>query len=144
MKALEIVREFLAAENRRDWERWASFLHPDVRYVGVPSGREVVGKARYVGYMQRAYEEIPDWEFRVVHLVGGGESVIGEFEGRGHFTGVHGGKQYERVSLRLRAVCVFELESGLIREVREYFDAVGYQRQIEAAPSGDPEAKGCS
>lgn len=126
LTSVATVGRFLVAENGRDWERWASFVHPEVRYHVVGSVAEVRGKENYVRRMQGIHGELPDWQFEVVHILGDERTVMVELDGGGHFSGVQGGQRYEGVPLRLRAVCILEVEGDLIREVREYFDAVGY------------------
>lgn len=135
--AVERVRAFLEAENRRDWARWESFLHPDVRYEVVGrEGAQAEGRRDYVLRMQRAYSEIPDWRFEVLRACGDGRSVMAELGGGGHFTGEHEGRRYEAAPLRLSSVCVFGLEGGKIRRVREYLDDAGFDRQLRAHGGG--------
>lgn len=58
---LEIIKRFLDAENKRDWETWSSHLNPDVIYEQVGTDVRVSGLDPYCLYMQHAYEKIPDW-----------------------------------------------------------------------------------
>lgn len=128
----------MEAENSRDWDRWASFLHPDARYEVVGREDAAEGRRDYVSRMRRAYSEIPDWRFRILRAHGDESSVMVEFDGSGHFTGEHGGVRHEQVPLRLKSVCVFDLEDGLIRLVREYLDEAGFERQLLAASEEPP------
>ena len=82
--------------------------------------------------MQSAYSELPDWRFTILRTHGDESSVKVEFAGYGHFIGDHDGAYYEGVPLRLQSVCVFELEGGPIRSVREYLDEAGFDRQLAA------------
>lgn len=124
------VQRFLEAENRRDWELWASFLDPEVVYEIVGQEGTTKGRDDYVVRMQRAYSEIPDWQFTVLRAHGNESSVMVEFARAGHFSGDYGGTYHKGVPLRLQSVCIFELEDGLIRRVREYLDEVGFDRQF--------------
>lgn len=135
-ESVENVRTFLETENRRDWVRWASFLHPDVIYEVIGQEDVTQGCRDYVLRMQSVYTELPDWRFDVLRACGDGSSVMVELDGRGHFTGEHAGDRCEGVPLRLTSVCVFELEGGRIRRVREYLDDAGFDRQVRARGRG--------
>ena len=128
-----LVREFLSAENARDWAKWASFLADDVTYAVVGSGNVVTGKSNYVTYMQKVYAELSDWRFEIETLATGANAVIVEFRGRGHFTGVHDGRMYTGARLELSAVCVFRFRDNKIASVREYFDYASYERQLASS-----------
>ena len=117
-----LVREFLSAENARDWAKWASFVSDDVTYTVVGSGNVVTGKSNYVAYMQKVYAELSDWHFVIETVATGADAVIVEFRGRGRFTGAHGGRMYTGARLELSAVCVFWFRDDRIASVREYFD----------------------
>lgn len=131
--ALALVRRFLDAENRRDWTEWGQCLHPEVEYEMIGGDPVVRGREHYIQHMQRIYEELSDWKFRIVTITGDETTVTVEFDGTGHFTGRHEAQEYRGAPLRLRAVCVFELREGLIRRGREYFDHRSYEAQLKAA-----------
>jgi steroid delta-isomerase-like uncharacterized protein len=128
-----LVREFLSAENARDWAKWASFLTDDVTYTVVGSGNVVAGKSNYLSHMHKVYGELLDWHFAVDTIATGAEAGIVEFIGRGHFTGVPEGRTYTAVPLELSAVCVFRLRHNRIATVREYFDQASYERQLASS-----------
>lgn len=129
--SIALVQTFLRAENQRAWHQWAALLHPNVTYTVVGSSRPIHGRDQYVAHMQQVYEELADWHFELVHIVGDADAVMVEFAGHGHFTGTHQGQPYTDVSLNLMAVCVFELRDGLIHNVREYVDTLGYAHQLQ-------------
>ncbi|MBI2899872.1 MAG: nuclear transport factor 2 family protein [Planctomycetes bacterium] len=131
----ETVAAFLAAENARDWRTWESFLSPDVAYELVGGKRIVRGRRNYLKHMRRVYRDLEDWRFTLVEVAASRSTVLVEFRGSGHFSGVHGGMRYEGIPLQLRAVCVFRLRGRRIHRVREYWDAIGFERQLgEANP----------
>lgn len=129
----DLVREFLSAENARDWTKWASFLTEDITYTVVGSDNAVRGKASYVTHMQKVYAELPDWRFTVETLVADTDVVFVECLGRGHFTGIHLGRAYTAAGLELSAVCIFRFRHNKIASVREYFDHASYERQLAAS-----------
>ena len=129
-----IVAAFLDAENGRDWDAWAAALDPDIRYRVVGDDAEVRGANAYVAHMRDAYAAIPDWRFRITAIHGDDRTVLVEFDGTGHFTGLVDGRVVREVPLRLAAVCVFELRDGQITAVREYLDVTGRDRQLGRVP----------
>jgi len=133
MNAAETIQKFLEAENKRDWETWASFLDERVSYEVIGSETRVAGRAAYTKKMKETYAEIPDWQFDIVHLYGDDQAVIVELAGEGHFTGTHQNRFIRGAELHLPSVCVFEMRNEKIFKIREYFDAIGYQRQLNVA-----------
>jgi predicted ester cyclase len=129
---MRIVRGFLAAETARDWETWEGSLHPEVEYVLVGAQGAAKGCEHYLDHVRQTYADLPDWQRRIVHILARGNVVIAECEGSGHFSGTHRGRKHERTPLCLQTVYVFELERQRVRRVREYFDCVGYERQLLA------------
>lgn len=51
------LERFFAAENARDWQRYATFLHPDVTWTLVDGEveRRIVGREEYLTVIRRAY-----------------------------------------------------------------------------------------
>lgn len=125
-----IIQAFLDAENKKDWQIWSSFLHPNLEYELVGWGKSVRGKDPYIKHMQEVYAELPDWHFDILHIINKGNVVMVEFDGRGNFIGNYKGKKYNKVPLRLSAVCIFMIENGLIRKIREFWDPIGYEKQL--------------
>lgn len=52
-----LMASFLAAENARDWNAYAAFLHPQVEWTLIDGGRErkIVGKEQYLRAIKSAY-----------------------------------------------------------------------------------------
>jgi predicted ester cyclase len=125
-----IVKLFLEAENCRDWEGWCKYLHPNVEYQLIGSQNIVKGRENYLKHMKSIYSEIRDWRFQIINMFGSDETVIVEFDGNGHFRGVYKKVNIENVFLQLKAVCIFEIKEEKIYRVREYWDPVGYKRQL--------------
>jgi steroid delta-isomerase-like uncharacterized protein len=133
MTSEEIVREFLDAENSRDWERWKEQVADDVVYYTVGLGEEITGKENYLTEVQEDYRDMPDWSYEIRHLCDRDNTVMVEFEGSGHFTGVFQGERFDNVSLKVGAAVVFELEGEKIVRCREYIDTTGFEQQLAAA-----------
>lgn len=93
----ETLAAFFAAENRRDWERYAEFLHPEVEWL--IDGRAVQGRAAYLDAIVAAYAG-SDAQFRVHQVIRSSDreriaALLVDSEGN-------------------RSLDVFEFEDGLI------------------------------
>lgn len=120
----DVVRAFVAAWNANDIDSVVGYLHPEVRYHNVPLepifGREPVRHyLRSIGTF--------DWvDWQLLAIAESGNQVLTErvdrFSLRGH-----------EVSLPLMGI--FEVEQGLIRGWRDYFDLAGYRRQLGNTPA---------
>jgi predicted ester cyclase len=125
-----IVKLFLEAENCRDWEGWCKYLHSNVEYQLIGSQNIVKGRKNYLEHMKNVYSEIKDWKFQIINMISSEKTVIVEFEGNGHFSGVHKNVSFDNIFLQLKAVCVFEIKEEKIYRIREYWDPVGYEQQL--------------
>lgn len=140
IETLEQIQGFLTAENQRDWQTWARYLHPEVQYYLMGDLQAVNGRENFAQYMQQVYSHMPDWQFQAVNSLGAEQIVMVEFEGRGHFTGTYQGEQYQNVPLQLRSLVIYEFNEGLIARVREYSDRLGMERQLAQAGHEPPPA----
>jgi limonene-1,2-epoxide hydrolase len=120
----DVVRSFIAAWNENDLERVVAHLHPDVFYHNVPlepiHGRDAV---RTYLFGKGGFEWV-DW--KLLAIAESGNKVLTE---RVDDFGI-GGRD---ISLPLMGI--FEIEDGLIRAWRDYFDLAMYQRQLEQPQS---------
>ena len=109
--AAEVVKAALDALQARDWDGFASRLHPDVvhRTPGVPE--PILGRDAFVLLSQQAVSRAPDVRFEIERIVAEGDTVvvIGEWT----FTGPEG-------RVRQPSVSVIDLEDGLILRDLEY------------------------
>jgi limonene-1,2-epoxide hydrolase len=119
----EVVRSFIRAWNANDMTAVVAHLHQDVLYHNVPvepiRGREGV----------RAYLASKggfDWvDWKLLALAETGSRVLTE---RLDEFGI-GGRD-----ISLPVMGIFEVEDGLIRLWRDYFDLGTYRRQLGALP----------
>jgi limonene-1,2-epoxide hydrolase len=109
--AAEVVKGALEALQARDWDAFASRLHPDVvhRTPGVPE--PILGRDAFVLLSRQAVARAPDVRFEIERMVTEGATVvvIGEWT----FTGPQG-------RVRQPSVSVIDLEDGLIVRDLEY------------------------
>lgn len=129
-----VMETFFTAENRRDWARYAEFLHPDVEWA--VGERVVRGRDAYLRAIRTAYED-SDMQFRQ-------HQVLSSQDGRLVATLLVD-------SEGSRSLDVFEFEDGLIRREWEYLlgpgndwtgDAVEFRFKERTVPPRDEVAKG--
>jgi limonene-1,2-epoxide hydrolase len=115
-----VVRSFIAAWNANDLDRIVAHLHPDVVYHNVPV-EPICGREAVRSYLAgKGGFEWVDW--KLLALAESGNKVLTE---RVDDFGL-GGRD---ISLPLMGI--FEIDSGLIRAWRDYFDLGMYRRQLE-------------
>ncbi|MEV0688116.1 nuclear transport factor 2 family protein [Nocardia sp. NPDC050378] len=130
------VRTMIDALNRRDWERFAELLAPEVSYTIL--GYEFPG----AGTMDRetVLRQLPavfgifdadSPKLEITHLIAEGDWVIVEATGTGSFLD---GTRYEN-----RYANVYEVVDGRVRTVREYMDTQHMANLLSAvaAPAGE-------
>lgn len=99
----DVLHQFFAAENRRDWGRYVEFLHPDVEWVC--DGRVVRGRVAYLDAITAVYAD-SETRFRVHQILSSGDAslvatLLVDSEGS-------------------RSLDVFQFEDGVIRREWEY------------------------
>jgi limonene-1,2-epoxide hydrolase len=115
----QVVRDFCAAWSRRDAEELLGYFTEDAVYHNIPMP-PVVGKAAIreaFGFFLPMSDKV-DWE--MVHLAVAGNVVFTERVDRFVLAGR---------DVALPVAGVFELEGGLIKAWRDYFDMADWQRQ---------------
>ena len=118
----EILEQFLAATERRDYDAIAAFVHPDVTMAWPQSGERFVGRDNALGAML-ATDEKPEFAGEP-RIVGGGATWVLTMPLR------YGSEIYHYVG-------VFELDGGLVRRTTEYFGAP-FPAQPARAPFAAP------
>ena len=123
---IQLVRNVLEAYARLDWNAVADtfavdgMLHSVMRDPFV--GREVI-RSRLIDF----HEGIESMEIEVINIVAVGDVVMAERWDAWYMRGV---------KRQIPAVGVLEIEDGLIKEWREYYDLESLLRRL------DPEFKG--
>jgi predicted ester cyclase len=129
-----IIREMYAAWNERDFDRYASFATTDARMTNVPFG----AKLGFREYGEGWAKGFPDGKIELMNLVAQGDTVVGEFTGRGTHTGVLKSPRGEIPATGRRVemsfVEVYRLRNGKICEGRIYFDTGTMLAQLGLSP----------
>ena len=106
------LARFFAAENARDWQGYAAFLHPEIVWTLVDGAaeRRIVGRVEYLSVIRHIYEGVST-TFRCVDM------RIDEGRSRVASLLVSDGGE--------RSLDVFDFEGGLIRREWEFLLGAG-------------------
>ena len=117
----DVVRSFIAAWNANDLPGIVGHLHPDVIYHNIPVA-PIHGRAAVKAYLDSKGGF--DWvNWKLLAIAESGNKVLTE---RVDDFGVSG------ANISLPVMGTFEIEDGLIRAWRDYFDLDSYRRQLPA------------
>ena len=124
-----IVTAFCAAWGRLDMDAVAALLHGDIDYHNIPM-EPLAGKAAVEAYLRGAAArfEACAWEIRAIAATG--DRVLTERVDRMCVAGTW---------IALPIMGIFEIEDGLIRRWRDYFDLASYRSQWPQAGRGGEE-----
>lgn len=125
---VRIVTQFCAAWDRLDFDAIVASLAGDIEYHNIPL-QPLKGKEQVERYLRSVgpFEQC-EWEIRSIAAMG--NKVLTERVDR--FT-VQGTK------IELPVMGIFEIENGLIRRWRDYFDLASYRAQWPAKSLGEDE-----
>ncbi|WP_423067068.1 ester cyclase [Devosia sp. CN2-171] len=128
-----IVYSYLAAWNFHSVERAARYFSDDVVYFDASVGEPVVGKeAATSDVVANFINAVPDltWGIRGAPIVMG-ERVAFEWEFAGTNTGAWvDGTAASNKRFRFPGASVFEIRDGLIVHQADYYDALGFYKQL--------------
>lgn len=131
--ALGVVQAYLAAWNAHDSAAAASQFAPDVTYYDASVGTPVTGaEAAKTGVIDNFLNAAPDaaWTMRGEAIVQG-DHVAFEWEFKGTNTGAWGdgtaatGKPFD-----FMGASVFTVKDGKITTQSDYYDALGFYKQL--------------
>lgn len=121
-----VVQQFCVAWDRLDFDAIVASLADDIEYHNIPL-EPLNGKEQVERYLRGAGPfEHCEWE--IVSIAAKDNKVLTERIDR--FT-VHSTK------IELPVMGIFEIEDGLIRRWRDYFDLASYRAQWPAKGSGE-------
>ena len=136
-----ILRQAYEAWNDKDLDRTVSYALPDTRVLNVPFGASV----SYREYVENWARAFPDGKIEAINIIAQGDSVVGEFTGRGTHTGPLKGPMGEIAAtgrrLEMQFVEVYRFRNGKIAEGRMYFDSGTFMAQLglgAGAGAGQP------
>lgn len=132
--------------NDRDFDGLMRICAEELECVAVPFGTAYRGPEGYRQFMQAWATAFPDGRVEVRRVIADENGAVVEYTGRGTHTGPFSGPfgtipaTGQRAELHL---CdVMEVEQGLVRRVRSYFDSATLMRQLGITPqAGAKESK---
>lgn len=115
----QLIRDFLAAWERRDTEFIVERLADEAVYHAMPLA-PIAGRHALTEWV-RGFEQVPPGRLLVHHQVAEGNVVMNE--------------RTDRITIRgtevaLQICAVFEIEAGRVTAWREYFDMAGLQAAL--------------
>lgn len=116
---IDIVLAFCAAWDRLDMDAAMALLHPQIAYHNIPMA-PLSGKAEVEAYLRRAAARMDACSWEVLAVAADGLRVLTE--------------RVDRMVVRgqpivLPIMGIFEIEDGMIRRWRDYFDLASYRAQ---------------
>lgn len=123
---LEVVVQFCAAWDRLDFDAITAHLADEVEYHNIPLA-PLHGKAAVDRYL-RSVGPFEHCQWELVSIATNGNRVLTERIDRFTVAGT---------PIALPVMGTFEIESGLIRRWRDYFDLASYRAQWPSTRSGE-------
>lgn len=106
-----VVGQFVAAFERKDVERLALFLHPDVVFEAY-GDQPIVGREAVLAMWQGVFSNFERVEFSTLHQAANDEYVLEEQ--------IHGLALPGRDLAPIKNVAIYRVANGLITEWRDY------------------------
>jgi steroid delta-isomerase-like uncharacterized protein len=131
--AAAVVANYLAAWNTHDAAKAAEYFAPEVSYFDASVGTPVVGKdAAKAGVIDNFMNAAPDlkWEMKGEPVVSG-DKVAFEWKFSGTNKGAWAdGTAATNKPFAFDGASVFEVKDGLITHQADYYDALGFYKQL--------------
>ncbi len=119
----QMIRDFIGAWERRDTEFIVEHFADDGVYHSIPLS-PIIGKAAIREFVSR-FAEVPPGQLEIRHQLASGDVVMNERTDHIFINGK---------SVTLPICGVFEIEDGLIKAWREYFDLTPAKEAYDEAP----------
>lgn len=130
---LAVVENYLAAWNAHDAEKAASLFDDKVSYYDASVGKPTVGKAEAkTGVIDNFMTAVPDlkWVMRGEPIVSGDRvSFEWTFSGTNSGAWADGTKATDK-PFSFDGASVFVIENGAIKQQSDYYDALGFYKQL--------------
>lgn len=130
----DMVRKTYDAFNSRDFEAAVQYVHEDLDWTEVASGRRYQGPEGMLREYREWARAFPDGSAEITNLVEGGEWVVVEFTVRGTNTGPMMGPDGEipptNKKIELQSCDVLRVVDGRVTGGRSYFDLNTVTRQV--------------
>jgi steroid delta-isomerase-like uncharacterized protein len=120
--------------NNRDFDAMARFASDDVESVQIPGNTTARGRDGYRHMAEAWATAFPNARIEIKRVIADDSTAVVEFVGRGRHTGPlespEGTIDPTNRDAELSCCDVLEMEEGLVRRVRSYFDSATLMRQL--------------
>lgn len=131
----DIVRQYLAAFNDRDWDRLREFLAEDVVEHG--AHEELHGPDALVDFLREYFEVFPDYDGRTERMVVDGDTVAVRYSAKGTHSDAFEDVAPTGQTVEWSGMAMYEVHDGRITEVWIEEDRLSLLEQLEVV---DPPA----
>ncbi len=126
-----LVRAFVAAVNRQDWDAVGALVRPDFRRHSAAAGPPgVESAAGLIGFLRGEYATFPDAAEELLDLVAEGDRVAARHRFRGPQLGALGPYPPTGRVLEATYLAIYRLEEGRIAEAWAEWDSRDGLRQL--------------
>lgn len=130
---VEVVKAYLAAWNAHDADKAAALFADDVVYYDASVGTPVEGKADATAKVVASFiNAAPDLKWEMVgEPIAQGDMVAFQWKFSGTNTGAWAdGTEAANKPFSFPGASVFRIEGGLIKNQSDYYDALGFYKQL--------------
>jgi len=131
---LKIAETWMDAMNRHDLKKMESLYADDVIGDEVAEPEVIVGKEKVTKAYKELFQAFPDCKATITNRVAGGDHVLLEIIWEGTNKGEFRGTPATDKRVKLRIAYIFRIRQGKIHEIKEYYDAVTYLKQVGMLP----------
>lgn len=131
---LKIAEIWMNAMNRHDLEKMESLYAEDVVGDEVAEPEVIVGKEKLTEAYKELFQAFPDCKVTITNRIAGADHVLLEIIWEGTNKGEFRGTPATDKRVKLRIAYIFRIRDGKIHEIREYYDAATYLKQVGMLP----------
>mgnify|MGYP001026922568 CR=1 FL=1 len=131
---LKIAETWMYAMNRHDLKKMESLYADDAIDDEVAEPEVIVGKEKVTKAYKELFQAFPDCKATITNRVAGGDHVLLEIIWEGTNKGEFRGTPATDKRVKLRIAYIFRIRQGKIHEIREYYDAATYLKQVGTLP----------
>ena len=130
----ETVQQMVRYLNAHNVAGMLSCFDEEMEWLDVPMEASYRGKAEIRRFLDSLFDAFPDLDYRLVHLVSRGESVVAQFEMRGTHQNTFYGLPATNATVEIPCLSMISMRSGLMLRDHCYFDNAMILRQMGLMP----------
>lgn len=129
-KNLEIAKAWIEAMNKHNLQKMESLYADDIVNEEIPEHKTIIGKEIVTKTYEELFKAFPDCKATIANYVAGENYVLLEVIWEGTNKGEFRGTPATNRKAELKIAYVFKIINGKIYEIREYYDALTYLKQM--------------